>query len=137
MSLNTAFYSRYDKIDCGQRFSEFKRVFDQLNERGNDIVVLFAHSFSFLNWRRTPNNPKFNYNLRNRLEQQLRYIRNNVDDISILTIDEALAIFNSMKYGETISDTIVCMRGVGPFIWFIDRALGVIKSRVDIHFRKL
>ena len=64
ISLDVGFYHRYDKVDCGQQFSEFKTVFKKLSAADKDIIVLFAHSFSLLDWRRTPNSPQYRHVMR-------------------------------------------------------------------------
>ena len=137
ISLNTAVYSRYDKVDCGQRFSEFKTLFQKLELNGNDIVVLFAHSFSLLNWRRTPNNPQLNREMKNRLEKQLAFVQGRDGTGNNVDIDKVIAIFENCSARDIDEEKLVTLNGIKPLFWFADRAKAVIKSKYDIKYRRL
>lgn len=134
VSLNVGIYSRYDKLDCGLTFSEFKTLINKLEENSNDIAVLFAHSFSFLDWRRTPDNPKFKSGLKKRLEKQLDYVKSN-KSIKSINLQEAVEIYGKIDSRNFDADTFVTMKGIKPVYWFVGRAKTVIKSRLDIKFR--
>lgn len=54
-SFKSPIYSRFDKVDVTQCFSEYKKVLDRFPENG--IIVFFVHSFSLLNWRGNPDSP--------------------------------------------------------------------------------
>lgn len=137
ISLDTIFYSRYDKMDCGQTFSEFKTLYKQLNRNNNDIAVLFAHSFSLLDWRRTPNSPIFNSKLKKRLIQQLDFVK--VSNNNSIDLKEAIQIFTNYKYKQKSleNESFVTLKGLMPYYWFALRAYSVLKSKYDIKFREL
>jgi peptidoglycan/xylan/chitin deacetylase (PgdA/CDA1 family) len=53
-------YSRYDKIDVSMPFGEFKRITGRmLSDDSIDIISLFLHSFSLLDWRKKCDAPKY------------------------------------------------------------------------------
>lgn len=74
-SYNSFHYSRFDKVDCSMDFNEFKRVINQVIAADCvDVVSLFVHSFSVLNWRKHPDIPRFSKRLNRRLVNQLEYV---------------------------------------------------------------
>lgn len=136
VSFNVGKYMRHDKMDCGQSVSEFATLFDKLKKNNNDIAVMFAHSFSLIDWRRTPNAPKYKAKLRNRLQSQLDYVRKD-KDIRYLSLGDAIQIFDNYEYKDMQGDSFITLRGLMPYVWFVGRAKLVLKSRLDIRFRKL
>lgn len=136
ISLDVGAYSRYDKLDCGQTFSEFKTLMNKLEKKGDNIAVLFAHSFSLVDWRKTPNTPKFRYGLKKRLEQQLDYV-NNRSSLKNINLQQAIDIYEKAAYKDLNKESFVTLKGFMPFFWFARRAITVIKSRLDIRFRRL
>lgn len=136
VSLDMGVYSRHDKLDCGQTFSEFRTLMDVLEKNGDGIAVLFAHSFSLIDWRRIPNAPKFKPELKKRLVQQLDYV-NERSNLKNLSLQEAIDIYEKAEYKDLNTDSFVTLKGIMPFFWFAGRAKTVIKSRFDIRFRKI
>lgn len=134
ISLDVGFYSRYDKMDCGQPISEFKTVFDELKKNKNDIAVLFAHSFSLIDWRRTPNKPRFQKGMKDRLEAQLEYIKSKKEVVN-LDIHDAIKIFSNAQCGDMKSESFVKLKGIMPLYWFAIRAQNVLKTKIDIKRR--
>lgn len=136
VSLDMGGYSRHDKLDCGQTYSEFKTVMNKLEKNNNDIAVLFAHSFSLIDWRRTPNTPKFKKNLKKRLERQLEFVYNN-KNMKNCALKDVIEIFDVVQSKDLNEETFVTLKGIKPIFWLLDRAKIVIKSRIDIRFRKI
>lgn len=129
-------YNRYDKIDCGQSLSEHKTVMEMLDKNGNDIAVLFAHSFSLIKWRRTPNNPRLNKKQKKILERQLNYVQKSTN-LQNISLQEAMEFYANTDNGGASTDSIVSLTGPKAFVWFVGRAILVLKSRFDIKFRSL
>ncbi len=119
-SFNTPFYSRFDKIDVAQSLSEYKKVLRQFND--NQMIVFFAHSFSLLDWRRNPDNPKFNKNTSNKIENMLMALNeNNIRVISEESITEVPSCNN---------DGFISMAsGFQQYVYFAKRAYITIKER--------
>ena len=136
VSLDVGLYSRYDKLDCGQTFSEFKTVIKNLENNNTDIAVLFAHSFSLIDWRRTPNKPRFKHSLKMRLEQQLNYVNARLR-LNNVSLQEIIDIYSKIETKKCKEELIVVLKGVMPMIWFAKRAKMVIKSKMDIKIREL
>lgn len=129
-SFNSPFYSRMDKIDCGLDINEFRRAMeDVLIKEAVDVTSFFVHSFSVLNWRRNPDNPKLNKKLNLRLEAQLEWISNCSKAEFISEAD--LALLRTSKDAE---DTIVDIsKGIVPYWFFVKRALGVLRDRMILN----
>ena len=136
ISIDIGLYSRYDKLDCSQTASEFKAVMNKLINKNEGIAVLFAHSFSLLDWRRKPNAPKYKRNLMKRLEKQLKYV-DKCSDVNIINLRDAIDIYEKSECKDMSADSFVVLKGLRAFFWFADRAKSVIKSRIDIRLRKL
>ncbi|HOI84450.1 MAG TPA: hypothetical protein PLP48_00105 [Acholeplasmataceae bacterium] len=52
-------YKKFDKIDSTMNYKLFKRILREYETTNDEIVIsLFYHSFSFLDWKRDPDNPK-------------------------------------------------------------------------------
>lgn len=136
VSLDVMGYSRHDKLDCGQTFSEFKTLINKIEQNKNDIAVLFAHSFSLIDWRKTPNDPRYKRKLQKRLEQQLEYVSED-DRFRNVSLDEAVDIYNEGENRDIEKDSFVTLKGLMPKYWFVGRAILVLKSRFDIKFRKI
>lgn len=133
VSLDVGVYTRHDKLDCGQTFSEFKALMKKLEKNDTDIAVMFAHSFSLIDWRRTPNAPKFKKKLRIRLEKQLEYISVREGNLSLR---QAIEMYENVQHKDLKEERIVALKGPRTLFWFGDRAKTVIKSRFDIKFRR-
>lgn len=74
-SFEVAGIVRYDKIDVNMNFHELKRVMKRIEKSvDGTIVVLFLHSFSFLNWRKNPSNPTVNKHAIRKFEKSLKLI---------------------------------------------------------------
>ncbi len=136
ISLDVGFYSRHDKVDCGQTVSEFRTLIKNLSEKDNDVVVLFAHSFSLLDWRRTPNKPKFKRKLKKRLEKQLDFL-DGQKEILNLNLEKTIRAFDNYVFKDMNEDTFITLKGIRPIFWFLGRAKSVLKSKFDIRFRKM
>lgn len=135
VSLDIGFYSRHDKLDCGQTLSEFKAVINKLEKNNNDIAVMFAHSFSLIDWRRKPNMPRFKHILKARLEQQLDYV-NACEDLKYIGLKETLEIYKDIESKDFAEEKVIVLKGLKPLFWFVERARIVIKSRIDIKLRR-
>lgn len=135
-SFDAMGYSRYDKLDCEQCFSEYKSLINKLEKNNSDLAVLFVHSFSLIEWRRHPNEPKYKKEKHRRLEKQLEYVSKYIR-LESISLDDTIRLFYSKKSRDIEEERIVTMKGVMPFFWFVRRAITVLKSRFDIRFRKL
>ena len=109
---------------------------NKLINKNEGIAVLFAHSFSLLDWRRKPNAPKYKRNLMKRLEKQLKYV-DKCSDVNIINLRDAIDIYEKSECKDMSADSFVVLKGLRAFFWFADRAKSVIKSRIDIRLRKL
>ena len=56
-SADTPIFKRYDKLDMEMVESQFFYVTSRYNDLNGNVISLFLHSFSFLKWRKDPDNP--------------------------------------------------------------------------------
>ena len=136
VSIQNKFYSRSDKIDCSQTFSEFKRVYETLDNDDERIIVLFAHSFSLIDWRLLPNSPRYSKNQMKRFESQLKYLQDQGDTIKNIGIQEAIELF-CIEGNRSVNDEIPVMRGIVPYVALADRLRIVLKSKIDNRVYRL
>lgn len=133
-SFSSFFYSRNDKIDATTTFLEFKKIVNQMLKNDSyDVIVLFAHSFSFLEWRKNPNTPIYSSKLYKRLEAQLDFVRNN-KLIQVLTLDELINTYFENK--SVNSQRIEKLSGFYSWYSFFEKCIKVFKTRVDLKLRK-
>ena len=77
-------YKRYDKLEITDNFREIIHILKEYKKtKNNEIIVLFAHSFSFLNYLETPNAPTLNIGNIKNFDKVLKYIYQNRDYLSI------------------------------------------------------
>lgn len=68
-------YKRFDKLDESMPYGEFVGVVNEmLTTKSVSIASFFMHSFSFVNWRKNPDDPDFNSRNHNRIDSMFRYI---------------------------------------------------------------
>lgn len=135
-SFSKKFYSRIDKIDVGQLFPEFKRVMKLLSSCNYcDTVVLFAHSFSLIDWRKKPNTPTYSRIKYKRMKKQLAYVTGN-SDYKICDLKKIIEGINADDSKPT-DDNIPVLKETMTWLFLFHRALSVLKSRIDIKIRRL
>lgn len=131
MSFNKKFYSRFDKLDASLPYKEFKYVFEHMIDNSSyEVMVLFAHSFSFLNWRKNPNKVKFSKKLYQRFYRQIEYAKSS-DKVEFLTLKELLVTLE--KENKVIPENQIEKNGtISSWLFLIKRAIGVLQARIDI-----
>ena len=135
ISFDCGLYSRIDKVDAEQYLGEFKKVYNGLEKNGNNIMVLFAHSFSFLNWRKNPDLPVFSKHDFNKLNEQLNYICSDDRKGNYTNLRQLIETFSGIQSSDIDSETLYKQKGISQFLWFCMRAIEVLKSRSDIKYR--
>ncbi len=129
-SFKSHFYTRFDKVDCSMDSHEFNRVMKKAyNERTVDVVSFFVHSFSVLDWRKEPDNPRLNKKLDRRLKMQLEWVRNN-RQMEFISERDLQKIAPSTGKAESELDA---SSGLIPYYFFIRRACGVLKDRSTLN----
>ncbi len=136
-SFENRWYKRFDKIDCEMDNREFRYVISQMiNKDEYDPIVLFAHSFSMLKWRRTPNKPEFSRTKYNRIKRSVQYICGE-KKIGIVDLDELIATKECIQERQTEFSDVIKRKPIMMYLFLLKRACTVIKQRLDIKFRKL
>ena len=132
-SLKSYVYSRFDKMDVENNFSEFKYVLDNImNHDGYNVVVLFAHSFSLIDWKRNPDGPNFNRVKYNKFYNQIAYSTQKYHT-NWTCLDDILSIDNIDNSGNGCFFTC---KGFSQWHFFFIRAVQVLKDRIDVIIRK-
>ncbi len=123
-SLNIPFLTRYDKVDGEMMFLEFKRVLRVIDKtQGVDVLSLFLHSFSLLDWRRNPDSPQYRPMACRRLKNMLGYLPQK-QFISQMELG-SLVPGNWGDMGE-----LDISSGVAPYFYFAQRAAKVLRNRM-------
>ncbi len=134
-SFTSRFYSRHDKVDAGTTNFEFKKIISKLIKNDSyDVIILFVHSFSFLNWRMKPNNPIYSSKLYHRFERQVAFAKN-IESLKFVDTYELLKLCETENFNS--SNQIEKLNGFYSWYSLLDKALKVLKSRIELKFRKL
>ena len=104
MSYNHFFpclFSRYDKFDIDSTRVEHQYLLNRLIKQDEiNIIVMFVHSFSLLNWRKNVDNPPINY----RAVSNLRYALNSIkqsEEVAFTDVDTIISgCFRNEKMAE-------------------------------------
>jgi len=132
-SFNEKVYSRSDKIDAAMPFSEFKLVVNKLFRcEDYNTIVLFAHSFSFLNWRNKPDKVSFSKRKFRKLYNQLKYVNQELK-MNWLTTSEVCKDFGLSDENKGVY--LTC-KGLRMWLYLAYRVCSVIRARIDIKIRK-
>lgn len=126
-SFKSIMYERFDKVDVSMEFSEFKRIVDKMCvDNSVDIVSFFAHSFSLLKWRKTPESPVFMEKEARKMDKMIRYMKKN----GYIFIDErSLSDLNYKKdFQVSVTDY---SSGLVTWVYFVKRAMAVLKARSE------
>lgn len=68
-------YTRFDKLDTTLPLDEFKHVYNKIIDTNSvDVASFFLHSFSLLDWRKTPDDPAFSLKLYTHLSKEIEYV---------------------------------------------------------------
>lgn len=102
-------YHRYDKLEATYNTSELKYVLDCYAKTSNEeVITIFLHSFSLLNFLDTPDAPTVNQEHLRRFENILKYIAES-PDWQFISEKE----LENVTVPETDSeDNIVCTKGI-------------------------
>lgn len=119
-------FQRYDKLEATNNLSESKHILKQYSKtRNEEILVLFLHSFSFLNFLETPDSPTLNSKAMKRFEKIMYYIRQS-DDFSFVKENDLSEI---KIYDKDSPTNVVTTRGIFRQLRFLyDRAFSIIKT---------
>lgn len=129
-SFKSPLYSRFDKIDCAMDFNEYKRVMRSVGSAGTvDVVSLFVHSFSVLDWRKSPDSPMFSKKRNKGLVNQLEWVVNNANAMFV-SESELEGIEAVYKTTDSILDV---SQGVVSYWFFIKRVISVLKDRMTLN----
>jgi peptidoglycan/xylan/chitin deacetylase (PgdA/CDA1 family) len=123
-------YFRFDKIDVSMRLSEFKYIMDKIQgDSSVDIISMFAHSFSFLTWRKHPDNPKFNKKEFAKITKMIDFTIKNANQYEYYSVNQVLQKYSNSSKGEILITDY--SKGIRPIAYFIDRAIKVAKARLE------
>ena len=126
-------FHRYDKFDANMPLIEQKHVLSLLiNTPYVNTIVMFAHSFSFLNWRRFPNEPE----LSNKEAKKFKCLLQLVDKEKELKYSGLDNIINNPF--ENIEQPMVpSISGLSALYFYCLKGLHAAKADWDIKRRKL
>ena len=128
MSYNHVFkglFNRYDKLDINCSRAEHKKVLKELiSQEDINVIVMFVHSFSLLNWRRNVEKPTIDYSIVKNLRYALEQITEN-KELTFSELDELLRD-NYKKSNET-SMIVPTVSGANALRFYAEKGLEYIK----------
>ena len=129
-------YERFDKIDIEMPYGEFKEIITKsLLSDMMDPIIMFLHSFSFLNWRRTPNSPKANEHNIKKCKKMLDFL---VKKVNFIGLNECISFYGNYDFiqKKNVLYEYLEMDGIKTYLYLTYRAGKVLKSQIDIKLRK-
>lgn len=120
-------FDRYDKFDTDSSRQEHNYLFNRLlNEPDIHTIVMFAHSFSLLNWRQDVNNPNINKRAVSNLRHALSIVKDNkkaefVDLKSILSLP--------MRRASETNKSVFDVSGFPALYFCLNKARQVLQYR--------
>mgnify|MGYP001188876680 FL=1 len=127
-SFTLGAYSRNDKLDANMAMNEFRYLVRRLVlEDCVNPVIMFAHSFSLLNWRKTPDAPKVNRRNVKKLDMMLSILRSE-PNLTFVSLDELLV---QSIVSEDICETMMSITGFSSWLFFMQRAYSIMKMRIE------
>lgn len=120
-------FNRYDKLDINSSKQEHSYLFKHFaNQPETNIIVMFAHSFSLLNWRQDVEKPTINRravsNLRHALSKVIKNERTEFTDIeSVLSIP--------LRTVKESNKSVLQVSGVPALYFCFNKACQIIQSR--------
>ncbi|MBQ2945379.1 MAG: polysaccharide deacetylase family protein [Clostridia bacterium] len=134
MSYRNSFpciFNRYDKIDAAMPLSEYKYVMGKFKkDKQTNPIVLFAHSFSLIDWRANPDMPTKNTREIFKLDKMLEYIEN-CKELKFCKIADLL----ECDYSTESKIATPTVNGIPALCYMFPRAYKVFKMRNDIKKR--
>ena len=126
-------FHRYDKLDTNMSLIEQKYVLSKLiDAQYVDTIVLFAHSFSFLNWRRFPNNPEINKKEVKRFKNMLSIVSKNAC-LHYSSLEEII----TRQYEEIKQPITPTISGAAALAFYLLKGMQVIRTKWEIKRRRL
>lgn len=126
-SFQCPIYERFDKVDVSMDKGEFKRVVNRMfTDNSVDIISLFVHSFSLLDWRTNCNSPTYMEKEAKKLDFMIKYMKKiGYQFISLAELNE----LNAKNFDE--NDITDYSDEMMSFVYFIRRILRVVKMRLE------
>ena len=108
-------YSRFDKLEITDSYGEIRHILNQYAVDGNKgVIILFLHSFSFLNFLDTPDAPTVNWQNLNTFEQVLRYVASS-SIYNCITEDDLASYIGDVRDEK---NNIVSTKGIIRQLWY-------------------
>ena len=108
-------YSRFDKLEITSSFSEIRHILTQYSKDDHKgVIILFLHSFSFLNYLETPDKPTLNKQKLRTFEHVIEYVSSSKDFRCICEND--LCTFDQIE--DDKEDNIVATKGILRQLWY-------------------
>lgn len=119
-------YSRQDKLDESMPYGEFRLLFNEILDNGYvDIASFFMHSFSFLNWRKKPESPSFDYRSDKRIRRMIDYMKSQNKTIFIKEAD-----LEKVHQGNDADRQLDLSRNVEELPYAVRRAYKIISEKM-------
>lgn len=119
---------RYDKVDATMYSSEYRHVMDRIAQDKRDIVVsLFYHSFSMLDWKDNPDNPRFNPAEEKKFIDALKYVQGS-NEFKLISLHKLADIYRNIKGQDDSVESIISTKGLIRRCWYLLRSAYSIRK---------
>ena len=120
-------FDRYDKLDINSSKQEHNYLFNHfVKQPDTNIIVLFVHSFSLLNWRQNVDKPTIN----NRIVSNLRHALSKVQKDNRTEFIDLESILNSpLRRAEETDKSVLKVSGIPALYFCIDKFRQITMNR--------
>lgn len=120
-------YSRFDKLEVTINTNELKYIINEYAKSpNNEIITLFLHSFSLLDYLETPDAPRANLKNEKRFISTLEYI-SKCDDFEIIS-ESMLETVNTKNIYDSAANIVKTKGFIRSLKYFILRAFEIRKT---------
>lgn len=130
MTYNHSFpglFNRYDKLDINSSRQEHSYILNKLvNDSTVNVIVMFAHSFSLLNWRKNVDNPTINKRIVSNLKHALSIVKGD-DRMEFSNLETILS--KPIRHASEASKTVIRVTGIPALYFCFNKAKQVIMGK--------
>lgn len=110
---------RYDKVDATMNSSEYRHIMNRIAIDKRSIVVsLFYHSFSMLDWRKDPDNPRFNPGEEKKFIDSLKYVQDS-QEFEFISLQKLVDTCKQAKSQDDLVESIISTEGLIRRCWYL------------------
>lgn len=119
---------RYDKVDATMYSPEYRHVMNRIAKDQREIVVsLFYHSFSMLDWKGNPDDPKFNPVEEKKFIDALKYVQGS-NEFELIALHKLADTYENVMGQDDSIESIISTGGLIRRCWYLLRSAYTIRK---------